>query len=58
MSDYLPEFAVQFVKRETINSMASTAPQIPQLPQTAIYPTPPPLSCHAFENNDVTSIMT
>jgi len=22
-----------------------------------IYPTPPPYSCHAYENNDVTSIM-
>jgi hypothetical protein len=41
--------------------MASSAPQIqqqtpPPHPQTVmIYPTPPPISPHVYENNDVTS---
>jgi len=38
--------------------MASIEPQIPQRPQRAIHPTPPPLSCHTNENNDVTPVMT
>jgi len=39
--------------------MASTALQIPQRPKSATYPTPPPpFSPHAYENNEVTSIMT
>jgi hypothetical protein len=58
--DISPEFAVHFVKRDIINTMASTAtknssPQIRQRPQTArIYPTPPPLSSYEHENNNVT----
>src|ERR1035438_3146446 len=43
--------------------MASTTLPIPQFPQSPCHrhrftPTPPPLSPPAFENNDVTSIMT
>ena len=38
--------------------MASIEPQIPQRPQRAIHPTPPPLSSHTNENNDVTPVMT
>ena len=41
--------------------MVTTTLEIPQFPLSnlmTIYPTPPPFSSHAFENNDVTSIMT
>ena len=38
--------------------MASTALEILQRTKAAIYPTPPPFSTHAYENNDFTSMMT
>ena len=61
ISDIFPEFAVYFVKTRTINSCPPQPLQIPPFPQSnspqtaTIYPTPPPFSSHAYENNEVTS---
>jgi hypothetical protein len=56
------EFAVYFVKRGIITSMAFSAPQNTaaptdgdDLPDGDVYPTPPPFSSYADENNNVTS---
>jgi hypothetical protein len=45
--------------RSNTNPSVQSVRYVPGLyHRTAIYPTPPPFSSHAFEKNDVTSIMT